>query len=173
MGLVLEVKLICQHDVYGIEIQIPSTSGDKTNVWMVISRSRNRSVGELLYGESENLPAEVLQESVQEQEKEHSQGDRPMNTVADTAGKPKSGNLSVNRYKMRFRENERQMEQFIGKSDVQSSSTDSKKEEAVSLTEIGSTSSTQEATNQDYSIVTIIATDCCTFEPLKDTQGEK
>ena len=40
----------------------------------------------------------------------------PMNSVADTAEKPKSRNLSVNWYDMNIREKERQMEQFIGNS---------------------------------------------------------
>ena len=37
-GLVLDVKVICHHNVHGMKIQIPS-SGDKTKVWVVISRS--------------------------------------------------------------------------------------------------------------------------------------
>ena len=62
--------------------------------------------------------------------------DLPMNTVADTAAKPKSRNLSVIWYDMSIRENEIQMVQFTGKSLVQSSQSDSKKmEEAVSVTE--------------------------------------
>ena len=32
IGLVLDVKVICHHNVHGIEIQIPSTSGEKTKV---------------------------------------------------------------------------------------------------------------------------------------------
>ena len=35
---VLDVKIFCHLDKFGMEIQIPSTSGDNTNVWMVISR---------------------------------------------------------------------------------------------------------------------------------------
>ena len=42
-----------------------------------------------------------------------------------------------------------------------------------SLTEIGSTSSGKEATKQDSSIVRILASNCCTSEPFKDTQEEK
>ena len=38
IGPVLEVKIFCHLDVHGIEIQIPSTSGDNTNVWVVIFR---------------------------------------------------------------------------------------------------------------------------------------
>ena len=33
VGSVLDVKVICQHNVYGIEIQIPSTAGDKPDVY--------------------------------------------------------------------------------------------------------------------------------------------
>ena len=39
IGLVLNVQVICQHNVCGIEMQISSTAGDGTNVWVVISRS--------------------------------------------------------------------------------------------------------------------------------------
>ena len=39
IGLVLDVQVVCQHKVYGIEFQISSTVGDRTNVWVVISRS--------------------------------------------------------------------------------------------------------------------------------------
>ena len=35
IGPVLDVKTFCHLDKHGIEIQIPSTSGDNTNVWMV------------------------------------------------------------------------------------------------------------------------------------------
>ena len=84
------------------------------------------------------------------------------------------GRLSVNWYDMRIREKERQMEQSIGKSKVRSSESDSNAiEEAISLTEVGSTSSGKEVTKQDSSIVRILATTCCTFEPFKDTQEEK
>ena len=38
-GLVLNVQVVCQHNVCGIEIQISSTAGDNTNVRVVISRS--------------------------------------------------------------------------------------------------------------------------------------
>ena len=72
----LNVKVICHHNVYGIEIQIFSAAGHKTNVCVVISRSRNRYVDELRYRESENLPEEVAQEIVQDEDKEHSQGER-------------------------------------------------------------------------------------------------
>ena len=45
-------------------------------------------------------------------------------------------------------------------------------EEAISLTEIGSTSFGMEATRQDSSIVRSLAASCCAFEPFKDTQEE-
>ena len=46
IGSVLEVKTFCHFEVHGIEIQIPSTSRDNTNVWVVISRGTNRNVDE-------------------------------------------------------------------------------------------------------------------------------
>ena len=76
IGLVLDVKVICHHNVHGTEIQICSTSGDKTKVWVVISRSSNRYVDELRHRESQNLPEEVAQEWVQDQDEEYSQGER-------------------------------------------------------------------------------------------------
>ena len=81
IGTVLEIKTICHPDVYESEILIPSTSGNNTNVWVVMSRSSNRYVDELRHSESENLPAEVAQECVQDQENEHSQGDRSENHI--------------------------------------------------------------------------------------------
>ena len=60
IGLLLDAKVICHHNVHGIEIQIPSTFGDQTKVWVVISRSRDRYVDELRYGETENLPEKLL-----------------------------------------------------------------------------------------------------------------
>ena len=74
-----------------------------------------------------------------------------------------SRNLSVNWYDISIREKERQMVQFIGNSKVRRDS--NVLEEAISLTEIGSTSSGKEATTSDSSIVRILATDYCTFEP--------
>ena len=50
-GPVLDVKVICHQNVNGIEIQIPSTSGDNIKVWVDISRSSNRYVDELRYRE--------------------------------------------------------------------------------------------------------------------------
>ena len=38
IGPVLDVKTFCHLDKQGIEIQIPSTFGDNTNVWVVICR---------------------------------------------------------------------------------------------------------------------------------------
>ena len=73
---VLEVKVICHHSVCGIEIQISSTSGDDTNVWVVISRSSNRCVDELRYRESQISLEEVAQECMQDQDEERSQGER-------------------------------------------------------------------------------------------------
>ena len=76
IGSVLDIKIICHHNVCGIEIQIPSKSADYTKVWVVISRrSSNRYVDELRHRESENLPEEVAQECVQDQDEQHSLGE--------------------------------------------------------------------------------------------------
>ena len=60
----------------GIEIQILSTAGDNTKVWVVISRSRNRYVDELRHRESYKIHEHVVEECVQGQDEEHSQGER-------------------------------------------------------------------------------------------------
>ena len=75
---------------------------------------------------------------------------------------------------MKIREKERQMWQVIGNSQVRSSDSNSEvMEGAISLKEIGSTSSGKEATRQYFSIVRILATNDCAFEPFEDTQGKK
>ena len=56
IGPVLEVKTLCHLHVHGIEIQISSTSGDNTNVWVVISRGSNRYVDELRCKDPEYSP---------------------------------------------------------------------------------------------------------------------
>ena len=73
---VLDVKVICHHNLYGIEIHITSTSGDNTEVWVLISRSSNRYVDELRYGDSENLPEDVAHDCMQDQDQEHFQVQR-------------------------------------------------------------------------------------------------
>ena len=54
IGTVLEVKTCCYFDVHRIEIQIPYTSGGKTNVWVVISQGSNRFVDELRHTDPES-----------------------------------------------------------------------------------------------------------------------
>ena len=44
---VLQVKTVCCLDQYGIEIQVPSTSGDGSTSWIIMSRGPNRYVVEL------------------------------------------------------------------------------------------------------------------------------
>ena len=51
---VLEGKTICHFDVHGIEILIPSTSGDNTHSWMVISRGPSRHVDELRFNDPDS-----------------------------------------------------------------------------------------------------------------------
>ena len=56
IGPVLEVKTFYHLDKHGIEIQIPFTSGDNTDVWVVISRGSNRNVDELRHKDPEYSP---------------------------------------------------------------------------------------------------------------------
>ena len=44
IGPVLHVKTFCCLDQYGIEIQVPSTSGDGPTSWIIMSRGPNRHV---------------------------------------------------------------------------------------------------------------------------------
>ena len=54
---VLEDKTICHLNAHGIEILIPSTSGDSTNFWVVISRGPNHHVGHLRHNDPDSSPA--------------------------------------------------------------------------------------------------------------------
>ena len=150
----------------------PSTCRDNTKVGVVISRSPNRYVDELRHRESENLPEEVAHECMKDKDQEQSQGERSDDRIPmhDRSWNTKSRNLSVNWYDMKNRSKERQMGQLIGNSQVRSSDSNSEEMEgAISLIEIGSTSCGKEATRQYSSVVRILATNYCTFEPLKDT----
>ena len=53
IGPVLQVTNASRFDIYGIEIQVPSTSGDGSTSWIIMSRGSNRYVEELQY----NVPA--------------------------------------------------------------------------------------------------------------------
>ena len=46
IGSVLQVKTSCRLDIHGIEIQILSTSHDRSKSWGIISRGSNRDVEE-------------------------------------------------------------------------------------------------------------------------------
>ena len=62
IGHVLDVKVICHHKVHGIDIQIPSTSGDTTKVWVVLGGVAIQRIRK--------------HECMQDQVKEHFQGER-------------------------------------------------------------------------------------------------
>ena len=47
IGPVIEVKTTCRLDQYGIEIQVPSASGDGSTSWVVLSRGSKRHVAEV------------------------------------------------------------------------------------------------------------------------------
>ena len=61
IGQILAVKTICHLDLYGIEMLIPSTSGNNTNLAVVTSRGPNRYVDESRYND-----ADYSQESFEE-----------------------------------------------------------------------------------------------------------
>ena len=56
IGPVLQVQTACRLDQYGIEIQIPSTSGDGSTSWITISRGSNRHVEELQDNDPDYFP---------------------------------------------------------------------------------------------------------------------
>ena len=70
IGPVRDVKIICHHGRHGIEIHIPSTSGDNTAVWVVVSRGPNSHVDELRYRDPENSPEEADDECMQDADQE-------------------------------------------------------------------------------------------------------
>ena len=55
IGPVIQVKTTCRLDQYGIEVQVPSTSGDGSTSW-VLSRGSNRYVEELQFHDPEYSP---------------------------------------------------------------------------------------------------------------------
>ena len=62
--------ILCHHGNHGIEIQIPSTSGDHTNVWVVMSRGPNRYVDKVRNRDPEKSPEEADYEYMQETDQE-------------------------------------------------------------------------------------------------------
>ena len=56
MGPVLQVKTTCCIDIYGIGIQIPSTSGDGSKSLVIISKGSNRYVEESHYNDPDYSP---------------------------------------------------------------------------------------------------------------------
>ena len=56
IGPVLQVKTICHLDICAIEIQIPSTSGNGSTSWVVISQGSKRHVEELRYNDPDHSP---------------------------------------------------------------------------------------------------------------------
>ena len=124
-------KIICHRNVHGIEIQIPQHLERKTpkfgwsypDAQIVAWMSYDTESQKIFLKKLLNNVCKIKRNSLHKVEgqmttflfiKEFGRTCQPMNTVADTTGKPKSRNLSVNWYDMRIREKERQMEQFIG-----------------------------------------------------------
>ena len=70
IGPVRDVKVICHHGRHGIEIEIPSTSGDNTNVWVVTPRCPNCCVDVSRYRDPEHSPEEAGHECMQDTDQE-------------------------------------------------------------------------------------------------------
>ena len=199
IGPVLEVKTFCHLNVHGIEIQIPSTSGDNTNVWVVISRGSNRYVDELRYKDPEYSPGNLeeadygsMQETDAEQPttqsrpqcishlmttflftKGNGKTSLPLSTATKMSWDTVSQYLLESGYVTKIAVTEKQMEQFIRDRHVRSWNLHSwSKQEIPSLTEIGSITSGREAARHDFSIARIPPAPYCTFELFKDTLGE-
>ena len=199
IGPVLEVNTFCHLDVHGIEIQIPSTSGDNTNVWVVISRGSNRYVDELRYKDPEYSPGNFeeadygsMQETDAEQPttqsrpqcishlmttflltKGNGKTSLPLSTATKMSWDTVTQYLLENGYVTKIAVTEKQMEQFIGNRHVRSWNLRSwSKQEIPSLIEIGSITSGREAARHEFSIARILPAPYCTFELFKDTLGE-
>ena len=119
---VRDVKIICHSEVHGLEIQIPSTCGDSTNVWVV------RYVNQLRYRDPEHSHEEADYECMQDTDQEqltiqlesqyvypkitfrfmneNGKTSLPMNAVTYTRGNLISQTLSENWYDMKIVETE-------------------------------------------------------------------
>ena len=60
IGPVLQVKTTCYLDIYGVEIQISSTSGDGSKSWVVISGGSHSYVEELRLNVPDHHPRRNL-----------------------------------------------------------------------------------------------------------------
>ena len=174
IGPGLEIKILYHTDVYGIEIQITSKSGDNINVWVVISRGSNRYVDELRYNDPEYAP-ESIQEpayvSMQETDAEQSTiQSGPQCSLFDEHfhhNERKLEDLTANEFSHKYElgyhiskfvgklakiaMTDKQMVQFIG---VRSCSM----EEIASLMEIGVIISGWEAARHGFSVARSLAT---------------
>ena len=56
MGPVLQIKTTCCLDINGIEILSPSTSGDGSKSWVIMSRDSKRYVEELHHRDPDYFP---------------------------------------------------------------------------------------------------------------------
>ena len=103
--VVLNVKVVCQHNVHGIEIQIPSTSGDnqfgwsypeaQIATWMSYDTENQKILLKTLLQNVRNIKRKNIPKVKGEKTifliiKEFGRTCQPMNTVGDTLGKPKS-----------------------------------------------------------------------------------
>ena len=133
IGPVLGVKTFCYLGKHGIEIQVPSTSGDNTNVWVVICRGPNRhelrynllpnDLKQLGYGSKKlmqnNRPFDRDFNAVHLMTtflclKETGKTSQRMSTATNTIWDIRSRNLLGNLYVIKAAVTEKQMEQFIG-----------------------------------------------------------
>ena len=125
IGPVLDVNIICHLEAHpGLEIQIRCTSGDNTNVWVVISKGPNRYVGELRYRNLEFFLEKLITNACRTRIKSkitfnwnrqmitlrfmngNGKTSLPMNSVASTRGNLTSRTLSVSWYDMKIAERE-------------------------------------------------------------------
>ena len=171
----------------------PSTSGDNTNVWAVISRGPNRTVDEIRCRDREIVLAEADYEGMRDTNQgqpivqlEMSDDHIPIparkwqdiiaNEFSHKYTNLRSRKLSVKWYDMKnfSRQRNRWSSSLeIGTSEAHNYVPKGRTPWINSLTQIGSILYRTEATKKDSSIVWNLEICCCTSEPSKDTQEEK
>ena len=183
IGIVLDVKVICHHNVHGIEIQTPQHL-EITKGCLVMAGSSNRYVDELRHREAENLPEEVAQECVQGQDKEHSAGERSDDHIpihqriwedlsANGCSYGYKCETQVSKMVIKLVRHKHLRERDTDGAIQWTSDSDSKKmKKAISLTEVGSTSSGKQQ-NKISGVSEFLQQITVTFDLFKDRQEGK
>ena len=160
----------------------------QNQIWVVISGSSNRHVDELRHREPENLPEEVAQECIQDQDKKHSQGERSEACILShqkvreyLPAKRFSYGYKLETPVSKFvnklvsiREQDRQAEQLIGNSKSPRLNFRFQRDGGSNFTDRDWIKFILKGSSQTrFQYCQNSCTNSCTFEPFKDTQEEK